>query len=66
MRGIIHFNPSFAGSGVPGIDLDANSDFNRISGNDFEDLSAGGQIPVQDAGTGNCRTKNSFTMTPCP
>ena len=49
-------NPSF------GIFVDANSDGNRISGNDIE----GSASDVSDAGTGNCWKKNQYTTGSVP
>ena len=45
-----------------GISLDANSDDNRIIGNDIH----GSTIDVSDAGTGNCWKKNSYTTGTVP
>ncbi len=45
-----------------GIVLDANSDDNRIIGNDIH----GSTVDVSDAGTGNCWKKNTYTTGTVP
>jgi hypothetical protein len=53
-----------SGSGLVGIDIDANSNRNLIQSNTWAD--GGTNTPFVDNGTGNCGSGNNFTVPPCP
>jgi hypothetical protein len=53
-----------SGSGLVGIDIDANSNRNLIQSNTWAD--GGTNTPFVDNGTGNCGSGNNFAVPPCP
>ena len=53
-----------SGSGLVGIDIDANSNRNLIQSNMWAD--SGTNTPFVDNGTGNCGSGNNFTVPACP